>query len=149
MKKTVIKFMIATFLLPVFLLLLPVGVANEVHGLQHDSNRVAGIQHVDHSNSEHSSSGHKHPAFTHQESDHHPLILDLSTYFNEYLNVDLHSLPKVATDLGDMSADIWLLLPVQYPRFANMHIAAIRSEIESNDPPLFPSVLSVTKRIRI
>ena len=140
--------MIATFLLPVFLLLLPVSVANEVHSLQHDSNRVAGIQHVDHANSEHSS-GHKHPAFTHHESDHHPLILDLSTYFNDYLNVDLRSLPKAATDLGDISADICLLLPVHYPRFTNMHIAAIRGEIERNDPPPFPSVLSVTKRIRI
>lgn len=149
MKNTIIKFLIATLLLPGFLSLLPVGLASEIHGIQHDSNRVAGIQHSGHLSSDQSSSNHEHSVFTHKKSDHHLLVLDLSSYFSEYLNVDLHSLPEGIASLDDGPNEIGLLLQVVHPCFIGRRNQLDQCSDDGNEEPPFPSVLSMTKRLRI
>lgn len=149
MKNSIIKFLVTTLMLPILLAISPVGIANKIHEIQHDSGRVAGAHHINSEDHAHSSLDHSSTPFTHHKSDHHLLILDLGTYFNEYLNVDLHRQLGSSIAFDGVPDDIGFLIPAVSISSSNLDYLAIQSQGEQKENPPSRSVLSLTKRLRI
>ena len=91
MKNAFFSVLIALLVLPAFTPWMPHGMVHALHNHQeshHQSRQQADQGH-----------GHDHAAHDHetqtQASDHHPIILDVVTYFSEYLHVDLQSPDQV------------------------------------------------------
>lgn len=152
MKNAIVKFLIATLLLPGFLSLVPATLANEIHGLQHASNRVSGFHqgHIGHVIcAQPSSQPHSTPA--HNLSDQHILLFDLSTYFNDYLNVDLRLSQDTGAGLSDPPNDheIQWLVAATLPLFTASCIPLDQCSDGYPEDIHCPSVLSTTKRLRI
>lgn len=145
MKNIVIKFLIATLVLPVFLSILPHGVARDFHEIQHGSDRVAVAHPVEHPSGEHAPDGHHH-----SHDDQHPVFLDLNTYFSQYLNVDLRALPRRSVEVEKYSADIFPVLPPAIPYPLVGSYATEHCVVACQDKPLPAlAVFSQTMRIRI
>lgn len=88
----------ALILMPAFFVLLPHDVAHALHAGYHQS--------YDHRDNTH---GQKHFSHSHEEqtpeSVHHPIQLDIVTYYNDYLQIDFQS-----------NAQAFLTYPVEYSR---------------------------------
>lgn len=95
-KKSLSIFIMALIIMPAFFVLLPHDVAHALHAGYHQS--------YDHGDNTH---GKKHNSHSHeeqaQESVHHPINLDIVTYYNDYLQIDLQS-----------HAQAFLAYPVEY-----------------------------------
>jgi hypothetical protein len=86
----------ALFVMPAFFVLLPHDIAHALHSGYHQS-----YEHRDYTQ------GPKHCSHSHEEqtpeSVHHPIQLDIVTYYNDYLQIDLQS-----------HAQAFLTYPVEY-----------------------------------
>lgn len=95
-KKTLSIFIMALVVMPAFFVFLPHDIAHALHAGYHQS-----YDHRDYTQ------GQKHCSHSHEEqapeSVHHPIQLDIITYYNDYLQIDLQR-----------HAQAFLTYPVEY-----------------------------------
>ena len=87
MKKLFLTFLLSLFVLPAFVPWMPHGAVHALHDHQESHHQSQNQPDTTH---EHDQADHDHNTQTHA-SPHHPINLDVITYFSDYLHVDLQS----------------------------------------------------------
>jgi hypothetical protein len=144
MRNAFFSVLITLLVLPAFAPLLPHGAAHAFHDHQAQHH---GVQNHGHAHEEHD-----HKAQT-QEVAHHPINLDVVTYFSDYLHVDLQSPDQVVLKAPTPdSQDTLLILPADIEPQHRYELASAQSRAPPDwrryRPENTPLYLS-TQRLRI
>jgi len=146
MKKILSLFLIALLVMPAFASSLPHDVVHALH-VQQIEHRLVGSHDHSHHHSHHDS------ATETQASKHHPIHFDVTTYFSDYLNVDLQRADQgiftdSAFDIDDI--DFTLLTFVNLYQYDNLASNKSRAPPDWRKfrPANTPPYLS-TQRLRI
>jgi hypothetical protein len=149
MKNTLFSVLIALLVLPAFTPWMPHGMVHALHDHQESHHQSRQQADQDHG---HEHAVHDHDTQTHA-SDHHPINLDIATYFSEYLHVDLQSPDQVVLKAPTLDLhDISFILPTDIEPQHRYKQASVQSRAppdwRRHRPDNTPLYLS-TQRLRI
>lgn len=149
MKNSFFLVLIILLVLPTFTPWIPHGAMHALH--DHQENHHQNLKQIDNSDDSYDHAIHDHDT---QTSDHHPIILDAVTYFNDYLHIDLQS-PYQATlkvpELDMQDANFGLIPETNlYPRYelASVQNRAPPPDWQRHNFDKTPPYIS-TQRLRI
>lgn len=147
MKKALISLLIVLVVLPAFLQVMPHGIDHALHQSKaHHAQNHHGHNHDDHDDHH----GHSHEA---HDENHHAINLDIVSFYDEYLHVDLQSPDQVTLEVPDQDIqDISFDVVANTVTISRYELASVQSrappdwpDLEAGKTPLYLS----TQRLRI
>ena len=144
MKRALASLLVMLIALPAFLQVMPHGIDHALH----QSKAHQTQEHHDHNHDDHH--GHTHEA---HDENHHAINLDIVTFYDEYLHVDLQSPDQIALDAPDQDTqDISFDIAASTPPTSRYELASSQSRappdwrsFRTESTPLYLSTL----RLRI